>query len=76
MDNYQPIFDYIDEQLKELPTKAELESQTNRVLNAISAFRKQTQNNTEEIAAAHNRIDGVDSWIVKVAEKTNTLYNP
>lgn len=78
--NYQPIFDYIDEAKKELreemndkmATKADIE----RVLAAIAAFGEQTQNNTEQVATAHYRIDDVEKWVTKVAEKTNIPYQP
>lgn len=72
--NFKPVFDYIDERVKEvrhdMATKADIE----RVLNAIDKFAKRDGVNEGEIKAVGNRVDKVDAWITEAASKVGVVY--
>ncbi len=76
--NFQPIFDYIDEKftnletglLSDMATKADIE----RVINTIDALAKMTKDNDDRLTIVENKSERIEHWVMKAAEKTEIPY--
>lgn len=78
--NFQPIFDYIDQSKKELKEELKLDLATKADINALQTSVDKLASrfdkfDTESTVTKH-RVERVEHWVTKAAEKIEVPYNP
>jgi hypothetical protein len=76
--NFQPVFDYIDEKLGEqselLRSELALKEDVRRIQETLDSFATGYKNYGDNLKVVENKACRLETWALKVAEKTETPY--
>jgi hypothetical protein len=76
--NFQPVFDYIDQKVDELKTdlKNELASKSdvNNIQISLDGYAKQSKDYYQEVTVLIAKVNRMEQWIQRVAEKVGVEY--
>lgn len=74
--NFQPIFDYIDQQSEELLAKVALKKDIEKLQTSVDSLSHRFDKFDKNAVVETAKVEKIEHWVIQAAEKTNVPYEP
>lgn len=74
--NFKPIFDYIDQNNKELEKRLATKADIARLENTVNSFAKKEKDRGQEEKIVKAKTEQIEHWVIQAAEKVKVPYKP
>jgi hypothetical protein len=74
--NFQPIFDYIDQQSEELLAKVASKKDIEKLQTSVDTLGHRFDKIDKNAVVETAKVEKIEHWVIQAAEKTKVPYKP